>query len=380
MSQGLPVNQRVPRRKESIDDLLKDPKLQEMAQSSGYPVEELAKARRRSLDAQNAVWEFKKKLTEAEKVREVTPEEKGQLQALVKAMSQQMAVFSRMSKGFPGNQPVPRKKSMDDLLKDPKLHEMAQSSNYPMEELAKARRRYLDAHSAAVAFKQKLAEAEKVREVTSEEKGQLQALVKDTSNQETVLRRMSQGLPGNQPVSRKKSIDDLLKDPKLHEIAKSSGYPVEELAKAKRRSLDAINAADEFKKVLAEDEKVREVTPEEKGQLQALVKNASQQNTIFRRMSQGKPVTLRPTSQEQASQASPASPARPAKEDPSTTHPPVQMSGPGRLLAPFVSSASHLLQGVGRQWRAMPWTRYLAEPRLNRVTPAEWLRAEHVLP
>ncbi|KAI9812527.1 MAG: hypothetical protein M1826_002817 [Phylliscum demangeonii] len=86
------------------------------------------------------------------------------------------------------------------------------------------------------------------------------------------------------------------------------------------------------------------------------------------------PETRRATSHEQASQASPT------KEDPSTTHAPLQMSGPGRLLAPFLSSASHVLQGLGRQWRAMPWTRYLAEPRFNRVTPAELLRTEHALP
>ncbi|KAI9826696.1 MAG: hypothetical protein M1826_006578 [Phylliscum demangeonii] len=479
MSQGFPVNQRVPRRK-SIDDLLEDPKLHEMAQSSGYPVEELAKAKRRWLDAVKAFRAFKNELAQVERVREVTLEEKGQLQALVKAESQQTTVFRRMSQGFPVDQRVPRRKSIEDLLEDPKLHEMAQSSGYPVEELAKAKRRWLDAVKAVRAFKNELAKVERVREVTLEEKGQLQALVKAESQQVTVFRRMSQGFPANQQIPRKR-MDDLLEDPKLHEMAQSSGYPVEELAKAKRQSLDARNAVDAFKKELA---KVRQVTPEEKGQLHALVKAAKQRQTVFRRMSQGLPVdnidvaALRPDAkvdevahpnpvastvtytaqeiagynqlfldasnklrafeeqmavaqqaghsptpdvkaqhralqddfnkkqtmwfrardgmpvdrvvhkrrepktapspetrrQEQVSQASPA------KEDPSTTHPPLQMSGPRRLLDPFFLSASHLLQGLRRQWRAMPWTRYLADPRLNRVNPAELLRAEHALP
>ncbi|KAI9832829.1 MAG: hypothetical protein M1826_000995 [Phylliscum demangeonii] len=549
MSQGFPANQPVPLRK-SIDDLLEDPKLHEMAQSSGYPVEELAIAKRRWLDAQNAANAFKKELVEVEKVRKVTPEEKAQLQALVKARSQQETVFHRMSQGFPANQRVPRRqKSKVDLLEDPKLHEMAQSSGYPVAELAEAKRRWLDARNAAKVFKKELAEAQKVREVTPEEKGQLQALGKVAFQQETVFRSMSARLPGNQPVSRRKSIDDLLEDSKLHEIAQSSGYPVEELAKAKRRWLDAGKAVREFKKELKEAEKVREVTPEEKGQLQALVKTATQHGTVFRKMSRELPVdnidvaalrpdakvdeiamfdrvhldaldallnfqqklsalqqsggsishahevhlemlqdvynlqrawwekvrpglavhginhegrlvtytaqeiagynqlfldasdklrafekqmavaqqaghsptpdvkaqhralqddlnkkktmwfrardglpvnrvvpkrrgpkpapsreTRRPGSQEQAS------PASPAKEDPSTTHPPLQMAGPRHLLAPFLFSASRLLQGLGRQWRAMPWTRYLADPRLNRANPAELLRAEHALP
>ncbi|KAI9813957.1 MAG: hypothetical protein M1826_002335 [Phylliscum demangeonii] len=662
MSKGLPANQQVPRKK-SIDDLLGDRKLHEIAQSSGYPVEELAKARRRFLDAHNAAVAFKKELAEAEKVRKVTTEEKGQLQALMKARSQQVTVFRRMSRGLPANQQVPRKKSIDDFLEDRKLQEIAQSSGYPVEELAKARRRFLDAHNAAVAFKKELAEAEKVRKVTTEEKGQLQALGKAASQQHTVFHRMSQGLPGNRPVLRKKS---MVEDPKLQEIAQSSGYPVEELAEAKRRWLDATKVFRAFRKELTEAATVREVIPEERRQLKALEAAASQQETVFGRMSQGLPVdkidtqdivgdsqllldasnklrafeeqmavaqqaghsptfdvkaqhralqddfnekttmwlrgrvgtpvdrvvhkgrgpkpapspeTGGPGSQEQASQASPtkedidvaalrrdakvdevahlnpvaytpaqiamfdqahldalnellnfqqrlsalkrsggsvspahevylkmlqdgynlqrawwekarrgvsihglnhegrsvtytaqeiasyhqlfldasdklrafeeqmavaqpaghsptrdvevqrllliddvnkkktmwfraldgmpvdrvvpkrrepkttpspetrragnqaqASQASPAKEDPSTTHPPLQMSGPRRLLAPFVSSASHLLQVLGRQWRAMPWTRYLAELRLNKVTPADLLRTEHALP
>ncbi|KAI9807699.1 MAG: hypothetical protein M1826_004559 [Phylliscum demangeonii] len=289
MSQGLPVKQQAPRKK-SIDDLLEDPKLHEIAQSSGYSVEELAIAKRQSLDAENALHEFKKELAEAEKVRKVTPEEKGQLQALVKATSQQQTAFNRMSRGYPANQQVGRKKSIDNLLKDPKLHEIAQSSGYPVEELAIARRQLLDAENAFYAFKKELAEVDKVRKVTPEEERQLQALRKAASQQETVFRRMSQGLPGNQPVNRKKSLDDFLEDPKLHEIAQSSGYPVEELAKAKRRWLDALNAVRAFEKEPTEAEKVRQVTLEEKGQLQALGKAASQQETVFREMSRELPV------------------------------------------------------------------------------------------
>ncbi|KAI9810368.1 MAG: hypothetical protein M1826_003644 [Phylliscum demangeonii] len=388
MSLGKPVDQRVSRHKKSIDDLLEDPKLHEMAQSSGYPVEELAQAKRRWLDAINAADAFKKELAGVEKVRKVTPEEEEQLQALAKVSSQRLTVWRRMSQGKPVHQRVRRKKSIDNLMENAELDEMARSSGYPVEELAKAKRRWLDAHNAVGAFRKELAEVKKVRKVTPEEKEQLQALVKVASQQVTVWRRMSQGKPVDQRIRRKKNIDDLLEDPKLHKIAQSSGYPVKELAKAKRRWLDADNTVGAFKKELAEVEKVRKVTPEERGQLQALVKAANQQQTVFNRMSR----TVRvdnidvaaakvdevarpnPGSQEQAS------PASPAKEDPSTTHPPLQTSGRRRLLAPFFVSASHLLQGLGGQWRALPWTRYLADPRLNRVNPAEWLRAEHALP
>ncbi|KAI9809975.1 MAG: hypothetical protein M1826_003810 [Phylliscum demangeonii] len=558
------IKQAAKRRRKSIDDLLKDPKLHEIAQSSGYPVEELAVAKRRLLDAINAADEFKKVLTEAEKVRKVTPEEKGHLQALAKVYHQQITAWRRMSQGKPVDQRVRRpQKSIDDLLEDPKLHEIAQSSGYPVEELAKARRRFLDAHNAVVAFKKKLAEVEKVRKVTPEEKGQLEALAEVRYQQMTVWRRMNPGNPVDQrlPRQKTKSIDDLTQDPKLHEMAQSSGYPVEELAKAKRRWLDGLKAVREFKKELTEVKKVRKVTLEERVKMQELVRASSQQLTVFRRMSQRLPVdnvdvaalrqdakadevahlnpvsytpeqiasfdqthldalydllnfqqklsalkrsggsispahevhlemlqdvynlrrawweevrqglsfhglnhegrSVKYTAQEVAgynqlfldasdklrafekqvavaqqaghsptpdvkaqhralqedfnkkamwfrardgtpvdrvvhkrpeSQTAPspetrrsgdqeqASQASPAEGDPSAAHPPLQVSGPRHLLVPFVSSASHLLQGVGRQWRVMPWTRYLAAPRLNEVTPAEWLRTEHALP
>ncbi|KAI9820500.1 MAG: hypothetical protein M1826_000899 [Phylliscum demangeonii] len=81
----------------------------------------------------------------------------------------------------------------------------------------------------------------------------------------------------------------------------------------------------------------------------------------------------RPGSAEQAS---------PAKEDRSTRHQPLQISGPLHLLAPVLSSASHLVHNLGRQWRATPWARYLTQPRVdqNVVKPVELLRAEHALP
>ncbi|KAI9820406.1 MAG: hypothetical protein M1826_000932 [Phylliscum demangeonii] len=376
VAQDPQIEQAAKSRRKSIDDLLEDPKLQKIAQSSGYPVEKLAEAKRRWLDAILDVDAFKKELAEVEKGRKVTPEEKGQLQALVKVASHQVTVWRRMSQGKPVDQRVRRKKSIDDLVENGELDEIAQSSGYPVEELAKAKRRWLDAHNAVSAFKKELAEVRKVRNVSPEEKAQLQALVKVASQHVTVWRRMSLGKPVDQRVHRRKSIDDLLENAELDDMAQSSGgYPVEELAKAKRRWLDAANAVGAFKKELAEVEKARKVTREEKGQLQALVKAANQQQTIFHRMSRGLPVDIIDVAAAKVDELAPAN------EDPSTTtHPPLQMSGPRRLLAPFFFSASHLLQGVGRQWRAIPWTRYLADPRLNTVNPAELLRAEHALP
>ncbi|KAI9823658.1 MAG: hypothetical protein M1826_007676 [Phylliscum demangeonii] len=293
----------------------------------------------------------------------------------------------------PKTKQAANKKSIEDLMEDSKLQQIAQSSGYPVRELAKAKRRSLDAQNAIGAFKKELAEVEKARKVTPEEKGQLQALVKASSQQETVFRRMSRGL----------SVDNidvaaLRPDAKVDEIAHPNPaaytvtYTAQDIAGYTQLFLDASNKLRAFEEQMAATQQAgHSPTLDVKAQHRALQDDFNKKKMMWLRAQVGTPVdrvvhtrrepktapspeTRRAGSQEQASQASAA------KEDPSTTHPPLQMSGPRRLLAPFFFSASHFLQGLGREWRHMPWTRYLAEPRLNRVNPAELLRAEHALP
>ncbi|KAI9809976.1 MAG: hypothetical protein M1826_003811 [Phylliscum demangeonii] len=571
VEEDVKITQAVKGRRKSIDDLLADPELHEIAQSSGFSVKELAIAKRRWLDALNAVSGFKTKLAMVGKVREVTPEEKGQLQALVKAASQQRTGFRRMSQASAPNRPDPGgKMRIDDLLKDPKLHEIAQSSGYPVEELARAKRRWLDAIKVFRARRKEVIEAAVVRErkeMIPEEKRQLDALQAAASQLETVFGRMSQGLPVDKtdtqdiagdsqllldasnklrafekqqtghsptfdvkaqhralqddfnekttmwlrgrvgtPVDRvvhkgrgpkpapspetgrpgrqeqasqaslaKEDIDvaALRPDARVDEIAHLNpvAYTPEQIASFDQAHLDALNEllnfqqnlsalkrsggsispADEVYFKMLQDvynlqrawwvkarrgvsihglnhegrsvtytaqeianyhqlfldasDKLRAFEEQMAVAQQAghsptldvevqrllLIDDVNKKKTMWFRALDGMPVDrVLPKRREPKTTPSPetrpagdqaqGSQASPAKEDPSTTHPPLQMSGPGRLLAPFVSSASHLLQGVGRQWRAMPWTRYLAEPRFNRVTPAELLRAEHALP
>ncbi|KAI9808927.1 MAG: hypothetical protein M1826_004014 [Phylliscum demangeonii] len=279
-------------RKLDVGSLEQDPEIQELAKLGPYDARQLAEYKRSLLDADSQFRTRRGTLAKAAEVRKITEAEEEELADLKRVYNIAHTMWRRARKGGAADRRAPAfRLGMDDLLESPKLHEIAQSSGYTVEELAETKRRWLDSLNAARAFKKKLNEVKKVREVTLEEKGQLQALVKVISQEETVFNRMSQGLPIDQRVApRHKSIDNLMESSKLHEIAQLSGYAVEELATAQRRWLDSKNALYAFRKELAGLENLRKVTPEEDEQLQALVKTVAQLQTVFRRMSRGTPV------------------------------------------------------------------------------------------
>ncbi|KAI9827395.1 MAG: hypothetical protein M1826_006320 [Phylliscum demangeonii] len=406
---GKPVDYRVDPPKHSVDDLLESAKLHEIAQSSGYSVKELAEAKRRLLDSKNAVADFERKLAEVKKGRQVTPEETTQLQALSEEVKRQKRMFHRMSHGRPANDGdyLPRK-DVSSLLKDAEIQRIAQRGGYSVEEVAVQKRGFLDAlYEYRVARELVLSVKDEGGILTSEQEDGFLEIDKAYQLQKTGWDRMRAGEPvdpaippppkvgrlgqlvaalrQNDPARRALSVDGLSKD------KRPSPYTADQIAAYNQDQLDALSTLRAFLKKMAAAG--HPPTTDDHAQHQALRNDYNEKKRIWDRARRGKPLDRlvrkqrgaaaapkseesqesRPGSQEQVSQASPA------KEDPSTRHPPLHMSGPRHLLAPVLSSARHLLQGVGRQWRAMPWTRSLAQPRLNMAKPAELLRAEHAL-
>ncbi|KAI9804892.1 MAG: hypothetical protein M1826_004848 [Phylliscum demangeonii] len=365
-----------------------------------YTPEEMAGFREQRNTAKRALYHLQNRLQKAKDAGlDVSEDDVHELSKLKAAFSQQSNVIQKARRG----KPIGRVLKLDvaSLEQDPKIQEAAKLGVYTARQLAEYKRSSNDATNRLRARKAELAKATKVRSITEAEEKELADLTRVSSVKQMMWERARKGRLVDQGVSRRKmSMDDLLGSDTLHEIAQSSGYAMEELAEAKRRWLDSRNAVAAFKTELEEVEKVRMVTPEENEQLQALVHALSRQETLFKRMIRGKPANkpaprkkkLHETAQssgftkeEMARQQEPASPAGQAdpasKEDTSAPPPrqPFQMSGPPHLLAPVLSSASHFYQGLSRQWRAMPWTRYLTTPRVKMAKPAELLRAEHAL-
>ncbi|KAI9826758.1 MAG: hypothetical protein M1826_006553 [Phylliscum demangeonii] len=541
---GRPANQRVDRRK-SIENLLENPKFDEIAQSSGYGLDELAKARRRWLDARNAARAFKKELADVETVRKVTRAERSQMQALVKVVSQQEKVFRRMSEGKPVDNIDFPKEDLTALLKDPNTQRIAHLHGYSEEEVARQKRELLNARYEYHAAQDLLSAIKKEhRALTPEEEDHLVKTDDAYQLQKTAWERMTKGErvdPAVQPSQKLgrlerdvttlrpdakfdkiahpnpvpqtpemiaevahpnpvtqtpegtaevahpnpvaqtpegtaevahpnpvaqtpegparvahpnpvaytpeqiamfdqahlDAFDELLKfQQKLSALRRSGGtmlrthevylemlqdvynlqrawwdkvrpdlsvhgfthdggsvtYTAQEIADYNRMFLDASDKLRAFEKQIAVAQHAgRSPSPDIKAQHRALTDDFNKKKTTWLRARGGMPIdraaqqppesttarspeTRRPGGQEQASQASPG------KEHPSTTHRPLQISGPRRLLAPYLSSASHVLQGLGRQWHAMPWTRNPANSHLKMIEPAELLRAEHVFP
>ncbi|KAI9831064.1 MAG: hypothetical protein M1826_003962 [Phylliscum demangeonii] len=397
VSKGKPADYRVDRPKKSMDDLLESAELHEIAQSSGYSVKELAEAKRGYLDSVNKANAFKRELAEVGNVREVKPEEKAQLQKLLRAVTQQERVFARMCRGEPvDGRGFGRKKDVSSLLKDPEIQRIAQLGGYSVEEVAVQKRGYLDAlYEYRAAQKLLSALKEERGTLTPEKEADFLRMDYSYQLQKTAWDRMKKGErldPAIQPppkvgllaqdvaALRQRQID-------LSEDGRSARYTDEEIAAYNQAHLVALRKLRAFEKKLAAAG--HPPTTEDEVQRQALRKDFNEKKTIWTRAQSNKPVDrkvysrragsspksarsqdARPDDREQASQA---------KQLPST-HQPLQLSGSRRLLAPVLSPAHHFLHGVARQWRAMPWTRYLANPRrLNSIKPAELLRAEHAL-
>ncbi|KAI9826440.1 MAG: hypothetical protein M1826_006649 [Phylliscum demangeonii] len=490
--------------KKSIEDLLESPKLQAIARSSGYSVKELAEARRRFLDANNAVRAFKLRLTEIEEVRQVTPDEKTKLQTLLKDREQQRLINARMRQGRAATSDLALpKKDLTLLLKDAEMQRIAQWGGYRVEEVAVQKRAYLDALYAYRAAMTSIAAVKTTGgTLTTDEEDHYVKIDRAYQLQRTAWDRMTQGTSAIPPATPLGGLSEKVAGLRANgeaadvdNVAHSFvAYTLRQIAVYDQRYLDVLDHLHAFQEAMSlAAQSGRPITPTEDEQLKGLQRVAEQRRTEWARVRQGlsvdrvaaaadddggrsvrytarqiedyhrryldalrtvrtaesqiqaareaghsptalddvrlrvlrddfnrkrvmwirarsgKPVDrlvytrradpgrMSPSTSEGASASarapanSPGSQvqeqaARQAKEDASTdqahgAHQPLQISGPRRLIAPILSSASRWLQSLGRQWHALPWTRgYVAYPRLNRmVKPAEVLRAEPAL-
>ncbi|KAI9826507.1 MAG: hypothetical protein M1826_006608 [Phylliscum demangeonii] len=405
-SQNKPLDRRTTVAWQDVASLARDPEIQELAKSSDYySAEELAACKRRAVDAGTEFRSMKNRLAKVGRERPVTKAEEEALADLRREYNLQRTIWNRVRQNKPVGYRVARaKKTVDDLLQGTDLQEMAQASGYSAQELAEARRRYLDAVNTANAFKRELAEVEKVRPVTAEETTQLQMLRSAMGKLERVYYRMCRGRPAEGGDFRpKKGMAALLREPETHRIAQRSGYRVEEVAVQRRAYLDARSQYRAAQRRIAAVKKAGgTLAPDEADAFLEIERAYHLQKPRWERLSKGEPLDpaipplpisgrmgedvaalrQRPAgshsgSQEQASQAKKADPS---PHPPSPPPPPLQISGPRHLLGPVLASARRWLQGLGGPWPDMPWTRYLARPRrLTGIEPAEWLRAEHAL-
>ncbi|KAI9810784.1 MAG: hypothetical protein M1826_003467 [Phylliscum demangeonii] len=474
---GKPAEYRVHRPKQSVDDLLKSPKLHEIAQSSGYSVEELAEAKRSLLDAQYAARSFNRKLAEVRNARQVTDDEATQMQTLWEVVRREERVFDQMSKarGADGGAPLPRK-SLTALLQDAEVQRIAQLGGYSLEEVAAQKRRFLDAKYEYIAAQKLIAAIKNERRsLTREEEVQFTKTDDTYHLQKTKWERMSKGerveavpLPPKRghlgkevaalrqtakvdemahPVADRPqppitytpqqiamyhqrhldALDDLLafqakisaagrpltdeNEQQLEELrdvynqrraewktarerpsgasasqdVSSVTYTAEQLAAYNEAHLDALSRLRAFEKIMAAAR--HPPTSGDEAQRQALRDDYNEMKTIWNRARKSKPVDRKVYSRRAGSRRTSAESqeSRPGTQEPpgkteadQSTNQALQMAA-HRLFAPVLSSARHFLHGLGRQWRAMPWTRDLAHPRVDKVKPTELLRAEPAL-
>ncbi|KAI9820466.1 MAG: hypothetical protein M1826_000903 [Phylliscum demangeonii] len=240
---GKPVDRRTSVARQEVTSLVHDPKIQELAKSGPYSAQQLAEYKRSFYDAGEAFRQRKRQLAKVANVRKVTKAEETELANLRRAKNLQKKLWDRARQGKPADYRVNRpKKSLEDLLESAKLHKIAQSSGYSVKQLAEAQRRYLDSRNTVGAFKRALADVEKAREVTPEEKTQLQTLLRAAAQQKRMFARMCRGRPADVPgFLPKKDVASLLKDPEIQRIAQLGDYSVDEVAAQKRGYLDARN-------------------------------------------------------------------------------------------------------------------------------------------
>ncbi|KAI9820499.1 MAG: hypothetical protein M1826_000898 [Phylliscum demangeonii] len=240
--------------------------------------------------ASRASQKLRYKLQKAKKAgREVSQNDEDELSRLSVITQQRRVMLARARRGQPLEYRTRYKQDIASLKQEPDIQELARTGDYTAQQLAEYKRSYLDAMSELKLTKGKLAKVAKVREVTEAEKKELANLQQVYNHHRTVWDRVRENKPADYRVDRpKKSMDDLLGSAKLLEIAQSSGYSVNELAEAQRRYLDSNNKANAFKRELADVEGVRKMTPEEKAQLQTLLRDGKRQKRVFDRMCQGK--------------------------------------------------------------------------------------------
>ncbi|KAI9825792.1 MAG: hypothetical protein M1826_006894 [Phylliscum demangeonii] len=477
-------------RKQSVDRLQQKAKLQEIAQTSGYSVRELAEVQRSYLDAHNAARSFALALSKIT-TRPVTADERAQLQALWETTKHRKRAFDRMCRGraAAGDRSLPRKDAVY-LVKDAEMQRIAHAGGYPVEEVAAQKRafldatyRYRDAQRAIAAVKQAPG-----RSLTPAQEDDYVTIDHAYHLHKAAWERMTRGEPADPALPPAAKLGHLAHDVAglvRHAdgvVAVADGnpaapaspvvkYTAQQLATYDRQYVAALHQLRAFEAQIglaAAEQRPRAITAEEGAQLKELRAVYQQRKTEWARVHQGlvfdggptpvddgRSVTytseaieryhalylaalrkLRAFDKQQAAarRADPhsgpsaaddeqqralrddfsqkkrtwtrarlgkpldrivhqrrAPPSAQKKEEeesgsrpaPAPPQQPLPISIPRRpLLAPVLASASHFLHALGRQWRAMPWTRYLARPRptMDRlVPPPEWLRAEHAL-
>ncbi|KAI9822864.1 MAG: hypothetical protein M1826_000357 [Phylliscum demangeonii] len=361
-----------------------DAEIQRVAQLGGYSLEEVAMQKRGYLDSQSAYREAMKSLSVITKQGgTLTPDKEDRLVRIDYEYQLQKTGWNRMKKGEPADrssQPAPKLGRLASDVAALRRHADvdAVAYSYNPQQIAMYDQRYLDALHQLRAFQHQISVARKSRRsLTPEEEAELTRVREICDQRRTEWAKVRQGL-----------LVDSLSD---------AGWPVRYTAQAiqdyKQIQLDALRAlrAAESKMSAARDAG-HPPTADDEARLRALRDDFQKKKLMWIRARNGKPVdrpayqalagsggrSVRSKESRSDSEAQP----RKVKEGASaeaeadhSTHQPLQISR-HRLLAPVLSFAGRFRETLGRQWRAMPWTRYLSHPRLTKVTPAESLLAE----
>ncbi|KAI9820471.1 MAG: hypothetical protein M1826_000908 [Phylliscum demangeonii] len=400
--QGKPLDRRISLPRLDVASLLQDPYIQELAKSGVYSVEQLAEYKRRYLDAAVEFGSVRRKLADIAKVRKVTEFEQEGLAIAQRAYNHHKKVWDRVRANKPADYRVdPPKRSMDDLLGSAKLHAIARSSGYSVEEVAVQYRGYLDALSRYRAAQRLIAALkEKGGTLKPGEEDRFLEIDDDYHLQKTGWDRMTKGELIDPALPPPPRLGHLGKDvaalqqkgkadttrPGPGQDASSVTYTAEQMATYHRAHLDALNKVRAFEKQLAAAG--HPPTADDETHHAALHADRKEKTRIWNRVQRGKPVDRNASGRRPASvpkraeshETRPRSPAPPSNTE--ADHPPMdqplQMAA-HRLLAPLFASTTRFLHGLDRQWRGLPWTRYRAHPRVKMVQPAESLRAEPAL-
>ncbi|KAI9832472.1 MAG: hypothetical protein M1826_001796 [Phylliscum demangeonii] len=364
-----------------------DAEIQRVAQFGGYSLEDVATQKRGYLDALYAYREARKSISAVKKKGgALTPDEEDRFVKIDHDYQLQKTGWNGMKKGEQEDRSSPPAPKLNGLADDVAALRRnavvdAVAYDYNPQQIAMYDQRYLEALHQLRAFQRQISIAKKRRRsITPAEEDELKRVREVCDQRRTEWTRVRQGL----------FVDS------LRDAGWSVGYTAQEIQDYNQIQLDALQTLRAAEtKMAATREAGLPPTPDDEAHIRALRDDFDKKKLRWIRARNGKPVDrlvykaragsgaksarlqdIWPGSQAQASKAE-VGPRTDADADHSPQQP-LQISR-HRLLAPALSSAGHFLQGLSRQWRAMPWARYLANRRLSKVKPAELLRAEPTL-
>ncbi|KAI9814356.1 MAG: hypothetical protein M1826_002268 [Phylliscum demangeonii] len=368
-----------------------DAEIQRVAQFGGYSLEDVAMQKRGYLDALYAYREARKSISAVKKKGgALTSDEEDRFVKIDHDYQLQKTGWNGMKKGEQADwssQPAPKLGRLANDVAALRQNAVVDAVvyDYNPQQIAMYDQRYLDALHQLRAFQHQISIAKKSRRsLTPAEEDELKRVREVCEQRRTEWARVRQGL----------FVDS------LRDAGWSVRYSAQEIQDYKQIQLDALQTLRAVEaKMAAAREAGLPPTADDEAHLRALRDDFNRKRLRWIRARNGKPVDplvykaragsgaksaslqeSRPGSQAPPSKAE-VGPRAEAEADADADHspqPPLQISR-HPLLAPALSSAGHFLQGLSRQWRAMPWARYLANPRLIKVKPAELLRAEPTL-